>query len=143
MSNEIRSASGWHADTAYWVSLAILLVTSAAMALDGIPLAWLGILLTIAASIRVPLLQSRHNPESSEFDAKGGKLLPPAALLFTSLALLSVFAVVAFIAFMAVCIPGTIAFGMGDLSSSVATISGIIGFICFSLMFILSLRLRF
>lgn len=91
-----------------------------------------------AAAIRVPLLQRRH------FQEDYGPILPNAfTLLFTSLAMMIVFLVVAFIAFAALCIPGAIAFGSGNSIRQVAGISGAIGLLCFCMQFFVSLRLRF
>ncbi len=132
-----------HLDVAFWIAVVALLVTSVILSWVGIPLGWVGVFATIAAAIRVPLLQRKYPQELSGLVNPGQNLPPPLALLFTSLAMNSVFIVVSFIAFAAVCIPSTLAFGIGDPGNVVVAISGIIGLLFYCLMFFLSLRLRF
>ena len=121
----------------YWVGFTVLLIVSFSVVL-GFPIGWLGVATTIAAAIRVPLLQRRHTRMQSGFNLPTG-----FALLFTSLALMLVFVVVSFIAFAAVCIPGSIAFSMGNLGSWIFWFSVAASLICFCTLFVLSLRLRF
>ena len=136
-----RSPGKSHLDSSYWIAFAALLVSSIVISLIGFPLGWAGVIASVSAAVRVPLLQRRHSMDVTEFASARADLPSPLALLFTSLALNIVFFVVSFIAFAAVCIPGTMAFGFA--SYSVVSISGIIGLICFCMMFIFSLRLRF
>lgn len=113
------------------------------LSLAGLPIAWMGVFASIMAAIRVPLLQRKHSRDVSGFETSGAYLPSPLALLFTSFALMTVFVFVSLIAFVAVCLPGTIAFGLGDMSNTVAMVSGLIGVLCFFSMYFLSLRLRF
>lgn len=129
---------------AYWAGLTILLFVCFVMILGGIPLGWPslgwpGIVTTIAAAARVPLLQ-RHNTRMHL-----PRSLPNAfALLFTSWALMIVFAVVSFIAFAAVCIPSSIAFlENGNVSNLIFGVSIAASLCCFFVLFALSLRLRY
>ena len=127
----------------YWLALGALLISSVMLSLIGFPLGWIGIAASITSAVRVPLLQRRHLQGGTDLLIAQPALPSPLALLFSSLALNIVFGVVSFIAFAAMCIPGTIAFGLGDVSNTVASASGLFGLVCFFLMFFLSLRLRF
>jgi hypothetical protein len=124
--------------SSYWVGFALLLFVSILMTLSGIPMGWLALIASIAAAVRVPLLQRRH----SRYD-RTTNLLPPFALFFTSLAMMIPFVVVSFIAFAAVCIPTTIAFETVAAGFRIAALSGLVSLLCFVTMFVLSLRLRF
>lgn len=128
---------------AYWAGLSTLLLVCFVMILGGFPLGWpslgwLGIVTTIAAAARVPMLQ-RHNTRMHL-----PRSLPNAfALLFTSWALMIVFAVVSFIAFAAVCIPSSIAFAYGNVGNLIFPVSIAASLCCFFVLFALSLRLRY
>ena len=120
----------------------VLLVGVLVMFLLAFPLRWFAVVLCVASAIRVPLLQRRHNRVLSDDVQSVPRLPSPLALLFSSLAFNLLFLVVSFIAFMTVCIPGTIAFGLGDLNWTVFRLSALAGLICFCMVFYLSLRLR-
>jgi hypothetical protein len=131
-----------HLDTAYWIAVAVLLIGVVLMFLLSFPLRWVAFVLCVASPIRVPLLQRRHYRVLSDDVQSMASLPSPLALLFSSLALNLLFLVVSFIAFMTVCIPGTIAFGLGDVSWTIFWLSVLAGFMCFCMVFFLSLRLR-
>jgi hypothetical protein len=122
----------------YWIALTVMLFVSVAMTLFGLPIGWGGIVISVTAAIRVPLLQRRH----ARFH-HASELPNSFALFFTSLALMVAFVIVSFIAFAAVCIPGSIAFTMGDLGSAIFSLSILASLICFCTLFYLSLRLPF
>jgi hypothetical protein len=133
-----RSLGHVHLSSAYWVGTTVLLLVSIFMTLTGFLPGLLGLIASVAAAIRVPLLQRRHlryHPTTN--------LPTPFALFFTSLAMMIPFVVVSFIAFAAVCIPSTLAFEAPGAFNSVAVVSGLVGLLCFGTMFVLSLRLRF
>ncbi|MDX1926445.1 MAG: hypothetical protein SFV81_08005 [Pirellulaceae bacterium] len=130
-----------HLDAAYWIAFSVLLLGCVAMLLSSVPMSWVATFVCIAGAIRVPLLQRKHYREVAGVIQAG--LPTPVALFFSSLALSFAFVLVSFIAFMAVCIPGTIAFGFGDLDQTVFWVSGLLGLLCFCGIFFLSLRLRF
>lgn len=130
-------------DSTFWIALAFLLVATILLSVVVFPLSLIGMFASIAAAIRVPLLQRRHAQEVGGFENTLPSLPTPLALLFTSLALNIVFIIVSFIAFAAVCVPGTIAFGFGEASYTVLGVSAVIGLACFGWMFYFSLRLRF
>ena len=127
----------------YWTGLTVLLIVCFTLILLGFPLrwpslGWLAVVTTIAAAARVPLLQRRHTRQHL------ARSLPNAfALLFTSWALMIVFAVVSFIAFAAVCIPSSIAFAYGNVGYLIFPVSIAASLCCFFVLFALSLRLRY
>ena len=123
---------------AYWiVSTTVLLVSIAAISSQYF-LGWGLAASTIAAAVRVPLLQ-RSYPTFHPNSRPANSLV----LLCTSWVLVAVFMFVACIAFVVICVPGTIALGTpgGTSPNLIALGSGFAAFICFCTLLYLSLRL--
>ncbi len=122
----------------FWIAFTVVILASVAAVVLGFPLAWCGIATIIAAAVRVVLLQRSYpilHPDRRR---------PPSfTLLFVSWGLCTIFALVACITFVVVCVPTTIAFGAVSGSGFVVVLSTsvVVAFLSFCTMVYLSLRL--
>ena len=125
---------------AFWCLIVFIAMLSIVAILEGYFVGW-GALITIAvAAVRVPLLQ-RYHPRFYPHRKLSGSV----ALLITSWVLAMVFAFVACITFVVICVPTTIAFGASPALglNVIMSISGAAACICFCALLYLSLRLPF
>ncbi len=126
---------------AYWLSAGIMTVLCLFLALYGFVPAWGGLIVTLAATLRVPLLMSKNARKPIP------QRLPSSfALLFTSWALCLCFISVSGIAFVAFCLPTGLmlaSYGNAPTFSLAFTIGCLAGGLCFCTLFILSLRFPF
>ncbi len=122
----------------FWIAFTVVILASVAAIFLGFPFAWCGVATIIAAAVRVFLLQRNYpilHPNRQR---------PPSfTLLFVSWGFCTVFALVACITFVVVCVPTTIAFGAVSGSGFVVILStsGLVAFLSFCTMVYLSLRL--
>lgn len=128
-------------DGVYWIASALLVFGSAAIGLFSVPLCVPCLFVSIAAVVRVPLLQRSNFHQAAAFSVMRPNPPSPILLLLTSLFLNVTFLCVSAIAFVVVCVPGTIS--LGDLDNAVLGASAFIALLSYLFLFLLSLRLRF
>lgn len=128
-------------DLAYWVSAGTMTALCLLLAFYGFLPAWGGLIVTLAATLRVPLLMSKNARKPMP------QRLPNSfALLFTSWALCLCFISVSGIAFVAFCFPSGLllaSYGYQPPLGPAVTIGCLAGGLCFCTLFILSLRFPF
>jgi hypothetical protein len=123
----------------YWITVVSISILAGGLGVSGYPIAWSGLLVLLAAAIRVPLIQRRQsiaNPQRN---------LPNAAgMLVASLAFVIVFLLTACIAFVVICVPVTIVAGEFNDDTSIYLVSGLSGvaaLVLFGFLYVVSLRL--